>query len=326
MYIEANEFFSLNKPLTEAGYYETDQHRRLYRDLKGLIQTGGIFALTGMVGSGKTTLLHKIQTELKKEGRIIVSRSLATEKNTLTIATIFVALFYDLSQKEKDFKIPTTGEKRERELIILMKKYKKPVALFIDEAHDIHGRTLLRLKRIIEIISSEGCKLSIILAGHPKLGNSLSTASMEEIAARVKIFKIDEAVGNKEKYIGWLLKQCLQEKVKPQDIITAEAIERLASALITPLQIEYYLTKAMHLAYQLGDKPIQKDIIDQVLIPDLNSLSAKLARSGYQFSAVCDLLGATPKEARAFLDGKLTTPRRSEFLQKIHSIDIISEV
>ena len=86
------------------------------------------------------------------------------------------------------------------------------------------------------------------------------------------------------------------------------------------------LPKAHHLAYQLGDKPIQKDIIDRVLMPDLNSLSAKLARNGYQFSAVCELLGATPKETRAFLDGKLTSPRRSDFLQKVHSIDIISEV
>jgi type II secretory pathway predicted ATPase ExeA len=41
---------------------------------------------------------------------------------------------------DKDVKIPGQGEKRERELRDLIKKGKKPVALFVDEAHDLHSR------------------------------------------------------------------------------------------------------------------------------------------------------------------------------------------
>ena len=296
-----------------------------HKELKTLIQQGGIYALTGMVGSGKTTLLHRIQKEFKSEGQIIVSRSLATEKNRLNVPTLFMALFYDLNQKEKTFKVPTQVEKRERELIGLMKKHKKPTALFIDEAHDIHGHTLTSLKRIVENVSSEGCKLSIVLAGHPQLGNFLSTAKIEEIGARTKIFSIDTAVGNKEKYIEWLLKRCLPSKIKPHDIITPDAIRRLASALVTPLQIEHYLTKSLQVAYQMGEKPIQIDIINQVLLPDLNSLEAQLARNGYQLPMLCELLQATSKETKAFLHGKPNQPRRNEFLQKIHALGITFE-
>lgn len=325
MYTEANDFFQLKHPLTEAGYYKTDQHHRLYKELKYLIQTGGIYALTGMVGSGKTTLLHSMQQELENENKILVSRSLTIEKSRLNVATLFAALFYDLNQKEKNIKVPAQGEKRERELIELMQKYKKPVVLFIDEAHDVHSKTLIAFKRIIESVASKGCKLSIVLAGHPKLGNFLQKATIEEIGARTKVFSIDNAVGNKEKYIEWLLKKCVQDKVKVQDIITEEAIKRLAEALITPLQIQYYFTKAMQQAYQMGEKPIQADLIDQVLLPDLNSLEAQLARNGYQFPAICELLKATQKEVKEFLYGKPNLPRHGEFLQQIHSVGITLE-
>ncbi|HBI21155.1 MAG TPA: hypothetical protein DDY37_00970 [Legionella sp.] len=46
------------------------------------------------------------------------------------------------------------------------------------------------------LVAQGGCQLSIILAGHPKLGNSLSKSSIEEIGARTKIFNIDTAMGN----------------------------------------------------------------------------------------------------------------------------------
>ena len=43
-------------------------------------------------------------------------------------------------------KIPTQNEKRERNLQELVKKNKRPVALFVDEAHDLNG--FCRIKEI----------------------------------------------------------------------------------------------------------------------------------------------------------------------------------
>lgn len=322
MYTEVMDFFGLKQPLSCAGYYETDQRKKLYKELKFLVQSGGIYALTGMVGSGKTTLLNQIQKELELENNIIVSRSLSTEKNKLNVNTIYLALFYDLTKTDKNFKVPTQGEKRERQLLELIKKHRKPVAFFIDEAHDIHSQTLTALKRIIEVVAHGGCQLSIILAGHPKLGNSLSKSSIEEIGARTKIFSIDSSMGNLEKYIEWLFKQCLKEKIKIGEIITPEASLRLAQALITPLQIHKYLSTAMEIAYNAGVKPITEEVINRALAPDLDSLEAQLARIGYQLPAVCEFLHATPKEVKDFLQGKSNLPRKSEFLSAIRSIGI----
>jgi type II secretory pathway predicted ATPase ExeA len=42
---------------------------------------------------------------------------------------------------EKQVRIPTQGEKRERDLRERVRKNKRPVALFVDEAHDLNGHT-----------------------------------------------------------------------------------------------------------------------------------------------------------------------------------------
>ncbi len=90
--------------------------------------------------------------------------------NGRLIFGIFAVLFYDLST-EKEVKIPTQGEKRElRKLVV---RSGKPVALFIDEAHDLHGRTLNGLKRLMEVVGRGGGNLSVVLIGHPKLRNDL---------------------------------------------------------------------------------------------------------------------------------------------------------
>ncbi|CAI2018125.1 Uncharacterised protein [Serratia fonticola] len=46
--------------------------------------------------------------------------------------------FYDMSS-EKQIRIPTQNEKRGRDFLASIKKNKRPVALFVDEAHDLNG-------------------------------------------------------------------------------------------------------------------------------------------------------------------------------------------
>lgn len=186
----------------------------------------------------------------------------------------------------------------------------------------MHGQTLTALKRVVETIGYSGCQLSIVLAGHPKLGNSLSTSSIEEIGARTKIFNIDDAMGNMEKYIEWLFKQSLHDKTKINEVIAPEAIKRLAQALITPLQIHKYLSVAMEIAYSVATRPLTEEIINKALAPDLNSLEAQLARIGYQLPAICEFLHASTKEVKDFLHGKSNSPRKTEFISAIRSIGV----
>lgn len=108
------------------------------KDIKGAIREGRLIALCGVVRSSKTVILRRLQQQRMDENKIIVARSLLVDKQSIRLVTLINALFYGLEQ-DKQVQIPKHGERRERELQQLVKKGKRPVALFVDEAHDLNG-------------------------------------------------------------------------------------------------------------------------------------------------------------------------------------------
>jgi type II secretory pathway predicted ATPase ExeA len=301
--------YGLTRDLPRSGYFETEQLREVFDDIKVAIHGGKLLALVGLVGCGKTTTLHRLIETMKDEKTILVSQSLAVDKHRVNLGTLMTALFYDLVT-EKDFKIPTQPEKRERKLVEVIAKRRKSIVLFVDEAHDLHHKTLVGLKRLIELVQNSGGILSVVLVGHPKLRNDLRRPALEEIGARTALFWLEGIKGQERAYISWLLAQCTQPE--SPEILTDEAIERLATGLSTPLQIEQYLTLAFEAAYQVGQKPVTIEIIDSVLAADLDAMEATLTRYGYNARALAELLNARPAEIRAFLHGQLAPGRTQE--------------
>ncbi len=320
---EVMQFFGISKSFYNVPFLETETVKQQIEDIKSAIHLGGIIAVIGMVGTGKTTLLWKMQQQLLDEKQVVVCRSLSTDKKRVNISTLYTALFFDLA-KDKNFKIPIQAEQRERKLLELVKKQDKPIALFIDEAHDLSGHTLISLKRLIELIYSSENKLTVILAGHPKLGNDLRRPTMEEIGARAQLFQLNHWVENKAHYGSWLLKQCCRKESNQAEFITSEAMELLVSSLVTPLQINHYLMQAMDQAYLAGVKPITSEIIQSVLVPDLDGIEAKLARHGYNMHALCEVLNAKPSEVKAYLLGQFNNSNKLlEFNKEIYKLGVI---
>ena len=274
-----------------------------------------------MVGSGKTTFLQKLMTDLTKSKEVVVSRSLAIESDKVRLVTLITALFYDLSPDKLE-KVPSNSEKRERLLLELIQKARLPVALFVDDAHGLHSTTLVSLKKLIELVRSNGERLSVILAGHPKLKNDLRRPTLEEIGGRTQAFSIEGIRGQESKYIEWLLTQATKDKVKPSDILSSETIEYLAERLSTPLQIEQYLTLAMNEAYQVGLKPITPDFMETILAIGLDELEPNLIRHGYNAKSIARLLNVRPSEVRSFLHNQLSPEKTTEMREQILKIGI----
>lgn len=318
MLTEVMEHFRLERDLLMAGYYETDHHRQLIKDVKASILAGRLVAVAGVVGSGKTVLLRRIQDELTRDGRVTVSKSLSVDKERTTIPTLITALFYDLSP-DKDPKIPTLGEKRERELQQLVRRGRKPVALFVDEAHDLHGKTLIGLKRLIEVVADGGGMLSVVLVGHPKLRNDLRRPTMEEIGYRSVVFEFDGMAGNQLAYIRWLLARCAGEGIDIGELIETAAVELLASRLKTPLQIEQHLTLAFEEAYRIGDRPVTVQVVESILSRQLDDLEPRLTRHGYSVRSLADQFSTKPAEIRQFLRGELGGARVQELTQQMQA-------
>jgi type II secretory pathway predicted ATPase ExeA len=321
MLSDVKEYYGLARDLGKSGYFETVQSQQTFKELRLAIKDGKLVALSGIVGSGKSMTLQRIQDTLIQEKEILVAKSLAIEKSKITLATLMMALFLDLAT-DKDGRMPTQTERRERALLELIRKRHKPIALFIDEAHDLHAKTLIGLKRLIEVVRNGGGTLSVVLAGHPKLKNDLSRPSMEEIGARATVFDLEPLGPERLKYINWLIGQALTAKVKVDALITTEALALLSEQLTTPLQFEQYLTRAFEEAYKIGQKPVGTDIVESVLAPDIDALDARLVRNGYNVKNLCELLNSKPREINAFIRGQLPPERTQQLSSQLLAVGV----
>jgi len=115
MLSDVRNHYGLARDFGQAGYFETEHSEQIVSELKLEIKAGKLVALSGIVGCGKTTMLRRIQEALSQDKEILASKSLSLEKSQISLATLIMALFYDLAT-EKDFKIPTQPERRERAL------------------------------------------------------------------------------------------------------------------------------------------------------------------------------------------------------------------
>jgi len=317
MRAEVMEFYGLARSPRSTDYYETAHHRKLLKDIRQAVYDSDLIALCGVVGSGKTVTLRRLQDMLAEDGRVLVSKSVAVEKDRATLGTLITALFCDLTL-EKEPKIPKQGELRERELRKLAKKRKKPIVLIIDEAHDLHRHTLTGLKRLIEMLADGGGKLSILLAGHPKLRNELRNPNMEEIGNRTVVFSLEGVTGSQREYIEWLLVSCARNKTLDVDaIIEPAALDLLASRLRTPLQIEQHLTLAFETGYQASEKPITEAIVESVLSKQIDDLEPTLTRHGYTPAVLSEMLGMKPGEIRALFKRTLEPDRAREVKEQM---------
>lgn len=321
MIYDVKQYFGLKTEFQNAGYFETDNYNEIFLDLKAAIQGGHLIALTGIVGCGKTTTARKIREDLNKEGKILTSTSLAVDKHRVKLNTLLISLFADLAT-DKEYKIPTQPELRERRLRELIKQRQKPVALFIDEAHDLHYKTLVGLKRLIEVIQEATSLFSIVLIGQPKLKIDLNRPTLEEIGNRALILTLEGIRGKEREYMAWLFEQCLAPDLSSEDVFTEEAIDFLADRLHTPLQINSYAWKALMEAHQIGQKPVEVETLQTVIAQDLNSLEARLRREGYDMKLLCEHLDAKSKELRDFFKGRLSAGRTQEIQNEMLKLGI----
>lgn len=304
------EHFGLSKSFNQAEGFETDHHRQMLKDLKIAIYEGGIIALTGIVGSGKSALLNRLQDQLRDEGKLAISDSLTFTVQRVNLDTLKLALYYDLAT-EKDGDLTSKTEKSERALIRVMRRCQKPIVLFVDDGHDLHGQTLRGLKQMIEKTGRRGVRLTIVLAGHPRLKNDLRRPTQEETGARATVFDFEGIQGHQRRFITWLLEECAPE-VAPSDILAPDALELLAERLVTPLQILDYLPRMLEQSYRLGEKPVTATIVNSTLAPDLHALEPMLTRHGYGVKALSELLHIRQPEVRSFLYGQLPPGRTEE--------------
>lgn len=313
---EVMQQYGLKMPFKQSGYYETAHHKDLMKDVRSAVLEGRLVAICGVIGCGKTVLLRRLTKALAEDKKVIVSKSVAVDKHSIKLATLIEALYYDLSP-EKQVQIPKKIERRDRLLQELIVKGKKPIALVVDEAHDLHGHTLTGLKRLMELAEDVGGVLSVVLAGHPKLRNDLRKDTMEEIGYRTDVFSLDGIVGAQREYIGWLLGTCAASEEAAGSILTDDAVDMLASKLRTPLQVQLHLALALEAGYQAGERPVSVEVVESVLSRHIDDLEPTLTRNGYCMKDLVEQFGGKVHEFKALFNNTLDPERAAELRDKM---------
>lgn len=323
MLADVQTHFGLVRPFHAAGNFATEHQRTLVQEICAAVQTGRLIVVAGLVGSGKTHLLRRIEDELARAGRVAVAKSLAVDKRRTSLPSLIEALFYDLTSGDRSLvRIPKQAERRERDLRDLLKKGKRPVVLVVDEAHDLHHKTLTGLKRLMEVVADAGVLLSVLLVGHPKLRNDLRRPQLEEIGYRTTVFEFEGITGKRRDYVAWLLGVCADDGIKVDELMDAEAIDLLAERLRTPLQVEMHLTLAFEHAFRMGTKPVSAAIIAEVLSRAIDDLEPTLTRNGYDAATIVAQCNAKPAEVRAFLAGTLDTDRTRDLTEQLRAVGV----
>jgi type II secretory pathway predicted ATPase ExeA len=61
MLTEVMRYYGLARPPIDAGFYETEHHAQVLRDVRAAILGGRLVALTAIIGSGKTILSRRLR-------------------------------------------------------------------------------------------------------------------------------------------------------------------------------------------------------------------------------------------------------------------------
>ena len=318
MLTEVMRYYRLAKPPVDLGLFETEHHLQTMAVVRENIMAGRLIALTAVIGSGKSLLFRHFREMLEREKKVIVSRAVTLEKSKIIVPLLVSALFYDLSP-EKQPKIAKQAERRERDLQELFRKAKKPVALFVDDAHDLHGNTLKALKRLVELVQDGGGQLAVVMIGHPRLKNDLRRPNMEEVGDHTEIFEFGGLRDRQRDFLDWTLSRALEDGAVASEVITEEAVGLLAAKLKTPLQLSRYLIRAFEAGFEMGAKPLDATVVEGVLSQRFDDLEPQLNRHGYDLKTLCEQFDAKTAEIRKLMKGELQGERGGELVDEMRA-------
>jgi hypothetical protein len=78
MLADVQAHFGLAGPFHRVGNFETEHQRALVREVCGVVQTGRLVVVAGLVGLGQDAPADRIEEELARSSRIAVAKSRST--------------------------------------------------------------------------------------------------------------------------------------------------------------------------------------------------------------------------------------------------------
>lgn len=266
--------------------YVNDNIRYVREAVYMTAKHGGMLAVIGESGCGKSTIRRDLRDRMKREALPIIPIEpyvIAMDDDALgkplRADHIAEAILHAISPTTH---IPRSPEKRFRVLHKALQESARAGnrhVLLIEEAHDLHGKTLKHLKRFYELEDGFDRLLSIILFGQSELKAKLgeSNADVREVVQRMELVEL-RPMNDPEGYIRHRMTRAgMQfEKLFSPDAMDALRLKhsgpgaqekgraRETVSLLYPLAVGNTLIAACNLAAELGMDKVTGDIINRV--------------------------------------------------------------
>jgi hypothetical protein len=115
----------------------------------------------------------------------------------------------------------------------------------------------------------------------------------------------------------------MNKDIKSAEIFTEKALDYMAEKFSTPLQINQYAWGYLIKAYHIGQKPVDIEVLNDVISKDLDGIEATLRRYGYDIKALSEAVDARPSEIRTYFKGRLSSGRATEIQKEILKLGIV---
>jgi type II secretory pathway predicted ATPase ExeA len=249
-----------NTPDGDYYYPATGHENALARLLAALADDEGVVALAGAPGTGKTLLCHRLLERLGPDTASVF----LTHSHFSGRVGLLQAILYDLS-------LPYEG-RSEQELRLalidyLLKNYGggKRAVLVIDEAHHLTPDLLEELRLLGNLEGREGKAIQIVLAGQPRLLETLHRPQLaslsQRLAVRVRLEPLDV-----HESADYVVNHLRAAGGRPDEILADEALALLTQACRgVPRLLNQAANQALALVHAAGLTTVDTEVVMEAL-------------------------------------------------------------
>ena len=234
-------------------------HRQALQSMIDSIESNlGFTVLMGEPGTGKTTLLFQLMREYQDEARTAFVFQTQCRPHELLR---YIASELQLPWHKRD---EVSFHQRLNELVVREAQAGRRVLIIIDEAQNLQASALEAIRLLAGFESGPARLLHVILAGSARLGETLLSPELSQLAQRITtVCRLGPLTADEvDQYVALRLERagCRESK----DLFTPQALAQVAEeSLGVPRRVNSLCYRALSLAHINGERQVAAELVKQ---------------------------------------------------------------